>query len=290
MAVVTRRATRRDEDEENERPTRRRRSEDSEPEEERPARRSRRSGDTEDEKPTRSRRGSRSREEDDDDEKPTRSRRSRRGSEESGARRSSGGFASYSSKKRSTSSFADEFKPDSEKKVLIKILDAEPFDVFNQHFINELPKGERKSFVCLDDEEYFGDEADDGCPLCDLGDNPSTYSLFNIVDLSNPRKPEVKVWKTSPTVTDILERASREKKTSPLNREDLYFEVEMVKTKSKTTWRIESVKARDLPEDFDMDPLEDEEIAEFEGQRFIDRKAVTKVDTYDELDELADSL
>ena len=226
-----------------------------------------------------------------EEERPTRRRRGGSNEDEGTPRRrrGTGGFASYSQKRRTNSAFADEFKPGGNNPTLIKILDAEPFDVYNQHWLEEgnAAGNTRHSFVCRDDE-YFDD--DHGCPLCDVGEPASTYSLFNVLDLTNPRKPEVKVWKTSPAVTDILERASRDKKTSPLNREDVYFEVEMVKKGKKTNWVVQPVKARDLQEDFEMEPLDADELSEFTENLFTDRTAVTKVDSYDELQELADSL
>lgn len=296
MAVTRRRSSRDNEpdEERDERPTRRRRaSGDDAPEEERPTRRRRsRDEDEEDEKPTRSRR-SRSRDEDEDepDERPRRSRR-RSGDEDSGRTRRSGtrGFGSYSSKKRSSGDYATEFKPKDNDPVLIKILDEEPFDSYNQHWIDEMGQGERKSYCCLDDPEYFGEAAEDGCPLDDIGDVPKTFALFNILDLSNPRKPENKVWAASPAVADILERAAKDKKSSPLNREDLYFEVEKQKKGKRYSWNIVPVKARDLQEDFDMDPLEADELEEFSENLYTDRTAVTKIDSYDDLAEIADSL
>jgi hypothetical protein len=263
---------------------------DAEKDERRSSRRSSRTRDEEpDERPSRGR-GRSSR--DDDDDKPAR-RRSRSGGDDKPARRrGTGGFASYSQKKRSNSDFADEFKPEANKSTLIKFGDPEPFDVFHQHWVEEgnASGKTRHSFVCRDDE-YFGDSEDDReCPLCEIGEPASTYSLFNIIDLTNPRKPETLVWKTSPAVTDKLMRASEDKKTSPLDREDLYFEVTMVKKKNKTEWDIQPVKARDLEEDFDMEPLSEDEIEELLEKRFEDRTAITKVDSYDDLQELADSL
>jgi hypothetical protein len=279
LATITRRRSSRDNegDETQERPSRRRRSPSGDDKgagvADEPVRRSRRSR-AEDDEPTR--------------ERPRR----RRGGDEDEAprgrgRRGTGGFSSYRQKKRSGGGFADEFKPASGTPTLLKFLEDGPFDVYNQHWINEVGEGERKSYVCRDDE-YFDD--DDGCPLCDIGDNPSTYSLFNVLDLTNPRKPEVKVWKTSPTVTDKLDRASQDKKTSPLDREDLYFEVEMVKKSKKTEWDIFPVKARDLPEDYDMEALDAEELDDFGKDLFTDRTAVTKVDSYEDLDSLAEEI
>lgn len=294
MATVTRRRRSEPEDEETreERPSRRRsRDED----EERPTRRRSRDADEDsnDEEEERPRRGRRSSE--DEDERPRRGgsrRRSRDSDEDEGgsrrrSSRASGGFSSYAQKKAKTSNFATDFKPGANEPTLIKFLDAEPFDNFVQHWIDDLPKGTRKSYVCRDDE-YFDDE--DGCPLCDIGEPGRTFSLFNVLDLTNPRKPEVKVWTASPAVADKLQRASQNERTSPLDREDVYFEVEMVKTKNKTEWTIAPVKARDLADDFDIDPFTEDELEDFKEKRYDDRKAVTKVDSYDDLMDLAESL
>jgi hypothetical protein len=240
------------------------------------------------------RRGRRGRDEDPEEERPRRGSRRRSSDAEDDAprtrRKGTRGFGAYSEKKRSNASFADEFKPGDDNPTLIKFLEGEPFDSYNQHWVDEGDAAgkTRHSFVCRDDEEYFEDE--DGCPLCDVGEPASTYSLFNILDFTNSRKPEVKVWKASPAVTDLLARADNDKKTSPIDREDLYWEVEMVKKGRKREWRIVPVKARDLEEDFDIEPLEADEIEDFSENLFTDRSAVIKVDSYDELLSLADSL
>jgi hypothetical protein len=298
--VARRRTSREDEPDEarEERPTRGRRSRDAEPDEETP-RRGRRSRDDDDAGEDRPRRGrsarGRSRDDDEPDEdRPRRGRRSRSDSDEAvrGGRRgrsATRGFGAYSSKKRS-GNYADEFKPGHNKPTLIKHMEDGPFDTYNLHWLDDMGKGERKSYVCLDDD-YFGPEGKrDECPLCAIGDTPRTIALFNILNLSDPRKPEVQVWAAPPTVADTFERAANEKKTSPLNREDVYFEVELVKSKSKYTWSIVPVKGRDLQEDFDIEPFDADELEEFSKDLFEDRTAVTKVDDYDTLAEIADDL
>lgn len=287
---------RRDEDEDEqqteERPSRSRRSRD---EDERPSRGSRRSRGSrdEDEEDERPRRGSRrSRDEDEDeDERPSRgSRASRRGGA-SGSKgrstRAAGGFDSYRQKKALTSSYADEFKPEDDKPILIKFLDAEPFDNFLQHWVEDAKKGDPKSYMCYDDE-YHPDFEEQGCPLCEIGENRKSYSLFNVLDLTNPNKPEVKVWVTSPYVTDTLMRMAEAERTKPLDRIDLYFEVEKVKKGKKTEWSIQPVKARDLSDDFDIEPFTEDEIETFLDKRYDDRKDVTRVDTWERLDEVAE--
>jgi hypothetical protein len=50
------------------------------------------------------------------------------------------------------------------------------------------------------------------------------------------------------------------------------------------------VKARDLPEDYDMEALDAEELDDFGKDLFTDRTAVTKVDSYEDLDSLAEEI
>lgn len=270
---------------------RRRHPSDDMPDEERlePPRRSRRSRDEDegDERPARrSRRSSRSRDDDNEDESPRRSKGRRSG-------RASGGFGSYKNKRRSNSKFADEFKPSKDDTPTpFKLLDAEPFDIYNQHWIEEGDAAgkTRHSFVCYDDEDYFDDAEELGCPLCDVGDNPSTYALWNVLNLENPRKPVVEVWKTSTSITDKLERMAESKRTQPLNRVDLYFELTRVKKGRNTKYELETLKAEDFEEEYEVDAFSEQELEEFSQDLYDDRTAITQVDSHDDLLDLAESL
>lgn len=266
--------------------TRRRSSRDSEPEEEREERTTtRRRRRPSDDMPREERNTPDP--DDEDEDRPRRRRRKTSGDGESSGRKASRGWGSYEQKRAKTSSRADEFKAPDNEPVLIKFLDEEPFDNYNQHWVDDVPSGTKKSYMCVDDE-YFEAEGYDECPLCAIGEGASTHSLFNVLDLTNPDKPEVKVWDASPTVADILKRAAKQKKTTPLNREDLYFEVTKVKEKRKTTWNIDAVKARDLQEDYEMEPLDSEELETFAEKRHTTRKGVVYVDTYESLEEVVD--
>lgn len=265
--------------------TRRRSSRDSEESEEKEAPRRRRR--PSDDKPTRERASASSNEDEvDDDDRPRRRRRRTNGDGDSG-RKASRGWGSYEQKRAKTGSRADEFKPPDNEPVLFKILEEGPFDNYNQHWVDDVPSGTRKSYMCIDDE-YFEDEGYDECPLCAIGEGASTHSLFNVLDLTNPDKPEVKVWDATPLVADTIKRMSKQKKSSPLDREDLYFEVTKIKEKRKTTWKIDVVKARDLPEDYDMEPLDEEELETFKEKIYTSRKGVVKIDTYEDLEEVVD--
>lgn len=289
MAIRSRRSDNNDPDEGTDTRTSRRRSAESDEEPRgRGNRRSSREDDTPDDEP----RGRRSRGSSRDEEDPPRRGRGRRSDNEDdkpkrGRGRANRGFDSYKEKRVvGGGDFADEFRPSKIKgSTLIKFLEDGPFDNYLQHWIDELKK---HSYVCHDDE-YF-DDYQDGCPLCEIGDKPKTVSLYNILDLTDPRKPKVKIWAPGVTVSDLIERLAESSKTSPINRDDLYFEVETTEKNKKWTTTILPVKARDLEEDFEMKPLSDDEIDGYLEDIFEDRADQTQVETYDDLVDIAKQL
>jgi hypothetical protein len=185
------------------------------------------------------------------------------------------GWGTYEKTKQATSSFPDNFKVTNEQ-VLIKILDEEPFLVFLQHWIER--KGKR-SWTCLESR----------CPLCDdAGDKPSQQVSFNVVDFTDPDDPQLKVWQFGPMVADILKNFSKDKKTSPINRADLYFAVSKETKNNKTTYFIVPVKERDLGDDWDTDPLTDDDLDEFDAKAYDED--VLHVNTRSELKTIASEI
>lgn len=264
------RRSRRDDDEgEDEAPRRssRSRRDDDEGEDE-PPRRSRRSRD-DDEEERKPRSSRRSRDDDGEDERPRRSKPNSTGK----------GWKAFKQKREETSDFVKNYTLP-EKASLIKILDEEPFSVYAEHWLDDLPANTKKSYVCIGED----------CPLCDIGEKARVYSMFNILDLSDPENPVVKPWKVSQTVTDILEGYAEEDKTSPLNREDLYWSIHKTGggKKGRVQTHLNPVKARDLDEDWDFDPpLSEDELDEF---TLFAEDDVLFFNTRRELKELADSL
>ncbi|MFE2100867.1 hypothetical protein [Streptomyces sp. NPDC059468] len=216
--------------------------------------------DEEDEAPARgSRRGSRrSLNTEEDDTSSRRSRRSREDDDEDDepAPKVGGkGWGSYEKTKQATSSFPDNFKATNES-VIVHFLDEEPFLVFLQHWIER--KG-KKSFTCLESK----------CPLCDdAGDKPSQQVCFNVVDFTDPEDPQIRVWQVGPMVADILKNYAKDKKTSPINRDDLYFSVRKETKNNKTNYYITPVKERDLLDDWDIEPLTEEDLEEFDAKAY----------------------
>ncbi|MFE9525209.1 hypothetical protein [Streptomyces sp. NPDC006631] len=182
------------------------------------------------------------------------------------------GWGSYEKTKSATSGFPENFKVTNES-VVVKILDAEPFLVFLQHWIER--KGKR-SWTCLENK----------CPLCDdAGDKPSQQVCFNVVDFTDPNDPQVKIWQFGPMVADILKNYSKDKKTAPINRDDLYFSVRKESKNNKTNYYITPVKERDLDDDWDIEPLDDDDLEEFEGKAYDED--VLQVNSRSELKQIA---
>lgn len=162
------------------------------------------------------------------------------------------------------------------------MLDDGPYANYLQHWIDEVPKGTRKSYVCLG-------TWDEDCPMCDVGDSPSTVSLFNILDISNPKKPKVVVWRASVAIADQFKRLAESKRSSPLDREDLYFIVTPVKKGNQNVrTTIAPLDADKLEEYYNIPAFDDDELTEFDEDRFTDIESVTQVDDYDTLDKLVE--
>lgn len=236
-------------------------------EDERPARGSRRSRreslHTQEDKP--SRRSRRTRDEDDDDDEDDEPREPR-------PQVGSKGWGGYEKTRSKNSTFAQDFKLTDEE-TLVKVLDAEPFFVYMQHWIERQGK---KSFTCLEVK----------CPLCDdLGDGPSQQICFNVIDFTDPDDPQLKIWRVGPTVADIFKNFSKNKKTAPIDREDLYWSVRKERKNKKTSFFITPVKERDLEDDWDIAPLEADELKEFADKAY-DESAI-QVNTRAELRKIA---
>lgn len=159
------------------------------------------------------------------------------------------GWAAGKAKRAKTATFPDRFSPSSEEDTLIKFLEDEPYAVYNQHWIERPGK---KSFVCL--------EVD--CPLCDIGDSPTHYELFNVVVLS--RTPEVMSWEMRPRLQDQVAKFATSKKDGPLTRH--YWAVGKSGTKSKVSYNFQVVKERDLEDDWGIAPLGEREVEKYRAQ------------------------
>jgi hypothetical protein len=138
-----------------------------------------------------------------------------------------------------------------EEPVLVKFIGDGPFKVYRQHWIERQGK---KSFVCLEDD----------CPLCEiLGDEPRNKFSFTVAILSEGA-PEIRVLTASPTLFRQLKAAHEDARKGPLNKH--FWALSRTGTGPKTTYIIDMVRARDLEEEWDLNPVAlDEALEEFEA-------------------------
>lgn len=268
-----RRSSRRDDDDEDEAPR---------------GRRGRSRDDDEDQEPPR---GRRSRSRDEDDDEPPRGRRSRRSDDDEGGSRRGGskvirnvgkGWGDFKSRRvRSGGDFEDQYKYPEKQEEIVKVFEDQPFAVVNEHWLDDMPKGKRKGYLCL---------GKDDCPIClRLGHKPKTYCYFNVIDMREGEEPVLKYWKVAPMIADILEDYNVSERTGPINRDDLYFSVRKTggDKKGRVQVNVNPVKARDLEEDWGFKPFTSSELDEFD---LFEQDDVLQFDTVQALRDVVDYL
>ena len=219
--------------------------------------------------------------EDDDEPKGRRNPRAVDDDEDKDDKRESvgGGWGTWRQKKAEASDFADEFKVSEYKtKYLIMFLDQEPFATYNEHWIDDMPKGKKKSYICIGKKD---------CPLCKaLGEKPSPRAVFNVLEFIDPDEdPVLKVWVCGSGIVQEIEPHAEDP-----GLEENYFVT--YKTKSgksgPTTYTVNHIKARDVKDDWNIEPLTDDEIAEFSKEKY--GKGYVKMPTRASLQEVADEV
>lgn len=193
----------------------------------------------------------------------------------------SGGWDEYRKMRDSIpSDFLTPFKV-TETATLIKFLETKPFASFPEHFLAELPKGKKKSWTC----------AGKGCPICKIGHKPSYRSLFNIlvVDSADSEEddapePYNDFLAVGITVANQIEDFAKSKITSPLNSPNWYYEIK--KSGAQGRIGLQKVKARDVEEDWGLEPLSEEEFAKY--AKDLKTNKDIPVPTRRELQEIAD--
>ena len=212
-------------------------------------------------------------------EEPASRRRGGSGREKAGTTSGGRGWASHKANqartRRGFGDNPDEFKvAEEDTTYLVKMLEDEPFWSYCEHFLNEIAEGKR-SFTCGGDE----------CPLCDYGDNPRTYTLFNVAawdpDGSDGDGQWVqKFWRATPDPAGKIEARAEElgggRNPKSLGDDDIYLAVSKSKTgkrkggRSFNEFQVDVVKERDLEEDYDAVPLAGEDWEEFADSMFTE--------------------
>lgn len=224
------------------------------------------------------RRGSARGQREEAEESPRRGKRSggRKSAEPERKRRS--GWDGYEEAKSEVGDFAPEFgKSMSEDERLFKFVDDGPVAVYSQHWINE--RQGKKSFTC----------AEEDCPLCEqVGDRPSTKAAFNVINLDGD-EPVVEIWTVGMKVANAIKALAKQDRTKPINREDLYWSVNRTGKKGSWQTNLTPVKARDLKEDWDLEPLTDKELDDLEDKAYGYEDAVENT-SMQTLEDVADEM
>ncbi|WP_188187593.1 hypothetical protein [Nonomuraea sp. SYSU D8015] len=208
-----------------------------------------------------------------------------------------GGWGGYNEEKaKGGKSFGENLKVGSEPKI-IAFLEDEPFAVYREHWIKQ--EG-RQSFTCHGTERDSKGKEVNVCPLCEVTDKkPALRVLFNVVTFDDG-DPKVVILRAGVQLSDLIHDWATSEKTSPINRfddadgkPDLYWAIKRIEKKSggqtKYDYSIVPVKARDLAEEWDIDPLTQAERDEL-MENLFDAEGTVRIDPVEDLEELAEGL
>lgn len=168
------------------------------------------------------------------------------------------------------------FKVENEdEEILIKFAEPHAFAPIFQHWI--MMDGKRRAITCIVKE----------CPLCARGDTPKSSDWFNVIDMSG-EKPELKVWYASPDPAAAIKARATNKRTSPLNRDGLYFVVS--KTKSSKGNGILEYSLDPVREDeldvWGAQPITEEQLKQFQADAYD--ATLVPIKTKQELTQIAE--
>jgi hypothetical protein len=181
----------------------------------------------------------------------------------------SGWEAAMKSTTQTSGGYVNDFRF-SEDAQLIKFLDSDPIAVYSQHWIERPGK---RSWVCLGSSD---------CPLCSVGDKPGRKVSFSVVNLSATAGAVVEILTVSPKTMQVLNRYHQDRSTGPLDR--LFYSMSKTGSGPKTVFNILPVKARDLEEDWGLDPADTEAV--IGGFEPLDSKVIS-FNSKEKLEEIA---
>lgn len=169
-------------------------------------------------------------------------------------------------KANAPSKFSKLFKvPDEEQ--IIMFLEDDPYASFLQHWCDWVPRGQKMSYIC----------SQDNCPLDDV-DTATARVRFNILAFSDV--PVHWTYECGAIITNTLDEYAKKESLS-----GRYFAISMVGDKTRRT-QIRPVKTRDLEEDWEITPLTEEEIRRYDSKLWDASSLETS--TREELQEIAD--
>jgi|SRR5882672_3474496 len=142
-------------------------------------------------------------------------------------------------------------------KRIVKLLTEAPSLRYFEHYVNS----SGKRYICPGRDE---------CALCQEGHKAGYRFMFNVVDMEDPS--EVATWTFGNEVSQQLQSFAEDEITSPLNRENLYFQVYHIKVDGRKApgTKVLPLKARDLQLDYSVEPLNGDEIAALSDELYAD--------------------
>lgn len=168
-----------------------------------------------------------------------------------------GGWGAYTkakeTAKKSSFNSEDQLKVEDDP-ILIKFVQDSPFESYYQHWVQR-GKGKKRSWTC---------PGEDNCALCDIGHAVRCLTLFNVIEIVGAKHTN-KFWVCGKNAGDQVEAAALSKRWSPINDDDLYFEVERKEAEFGFKYTLTPLRASELePEEV----VPDEEIQTFLGSLF----------------------
>lgn len=161
---------------------------------------------------------------------------------------------------------------------VLKLLDAAPPVKYKRHYLNS----KKRYYTCLQSE----------CPLCALTPPEGRNKLragwtfvMNVVDMAED-PTEVKTWTFGTEVSSQLQDIMEDKEVK-LDDEGSYFEVKHIKVAGREApgTNVAFIRARYLTEEHSLEPLNSDEIAELNEDRF--GAEVVYINTVDYLEDVA---
>jgi hypothetical protein len=186
------------------------------------------------------------------------------------------GWAAADSLQSKNSPYAQSLKL-SEKAIIVKFIEDEPYASFRQHWVER--KGQ-KSFVCIDGIDPKG------CPLCDASNRPTDRYSFNVVLLSaGGDDPVIKSYDVGGRVIDQLRNFHLDDKQGPLSKH--YWAISRSGTGPRASTNHQMIRERDLS-DYDLEALSDSDIRALRKDAYDE--SIVNIPSRKELLEIVDEL
>ncbi len=182
----------------------------------------------------------------------------------------------------SESNYNDNLKLTEGEFFLVFFPEKGAYDVTLQHWVDR--SSGKRSFTCAKSKVGSIDEGED-CPLCDSDVSASVISMYNVL-VWEDEEWVVNTLEARPMLHDVLDAADKSDREGPIH--EGYFAIRRIGSKGKTNYDFRPVKEKDLVEDWDADPVDDELLDEL-GEDFLHPEDTYR-SSFGELDDVADEL